>query len=194
MKIKSFIILISILVIAFAGSAYAGGATDNRGYARNGRLEEYDKAAKASNSAGVDKSGYYRDPEYRRELESGMSQDEWEAKQAARDKMKQWEYEHREELEEKARLRRIQEAEEQARLREEQEKKAELTRQWLEREERLHQEELKRQQEEQRLAEEKRKREEAIIFNQELKFLAGFIVVALLGLLGAEYYKKQKES
>lgn len=186
------IMLICILACLFPCYVHAGSVSDNRGYGRNGRLEEYDKAAQGANSAGIDKRGYYRDPEYRYELKSGMSQEEWEAKQAARDKMQQWEYEHRDELEQKAQLRRKREEAERARLQEERRQWKELNRQWLEKEARLHQEELKRRQEEERLKREQEKKQLLEDFKQEMKFFAVFVACAGVFLVGMEYYKKRQ--
>lgn len=51
--------------------------TDNRGYMRNGKLEEYDQRAKGANSAGFDKRGYYVEPYRRNEVATGLSEEEW---------------------------------------------------------------------------------------------------------------------
>lgn len=75
---KRIFSLTIILFCIISSIGYAGGLTDSRGYTRNGKLEEYDSRAKGANSAGMDQRGYYTTPYYRQELQTGLSEEQWE--------------------------------------------------------------------------------------------------------------------
>lgn len=79
---KSIIAFI-IVLLSVAQCCYAlEKLTDDRGYMRNGKLEEYDRSMEGASKSGVNKRGFHGSPIYRDELEMGHS---WEEQQASDD-------------------------------------------------------------------------------------------------------------
>ena len=125
---KKFLTLLVLVLLSVAQVCAHAANTDSRGYMRDGKIEKWDRDLKGSNAAGINKQGYYMNPDTRYELESNMSEEQYQEHQRGEAEARRWDREHQESIQYYADQRRKKAEEEELKQIREREKAQEIER------------------------------------------------------------------